>query len=112
MASSDPTDWWYYFDKVDVKKNAKCKHCDWKKPRGENKSTRLLKYHLEHAHPEQFSKKLEAERIKKKEEDRKRKMPSVADHFAPSSQAQRSALETLIDVEQPKAKKYHIFGML
>jgi hypothetical protein len=73
MANSDATDWWYYFDKVDDNKYAKCKHCDWKKPRDKYKSTKLLKYHLEHYHPEQYSKKLEAERMsKKKEEERKR----------------------------------------
>jgi hypothetical protein len=48
-------------------------HCDWTKDRSKNKSTYALKYHLEHTHPAQFNQKLEAERIKEKENFEKNK---------------------------------------
>ena len=44
---SNATDWWYYFEKTNEGKNAKCKFCDWEKPRGITKSTTKLKQHLE-----------------------------------------------------------------
>jgi hypothetical protein len=50
-------------------------HCNWTKDRSKGKSTYGLKYHLQHSHPtlfKLFSQKLEAERIKEKE-DHKRK---------------------------------------
>jgi len=64
-----PTDWWHYFDKVDAGKKAKCRNCPWIKDRGATKSTYSLKYHLERNHPELYSQKLEAERIKKKKDE-------------------------------------------
>jgi len=49
MAASSkikPTDWWYYFDKINDNKDASCKFCEWVKPRGDSKSTTKLKQHL------------------------------------------------------------------
>jgi hypothetical protein len=40
--------------------------------RSKDKSTKGLKYHLEHSHPPQFSQELEAERIKQKEISKKK----------------------------------------
>ena len=61
---SDTTNWWFYFDKTQNKSHAKCKKCQWERPRGGDCSTRLLKNHLEKIHPELFSQKLGAERQK------------------------------------------------
>ena len=36
------TDWWYYFEKIEQGKVAKCKHCDWTKDRSKDKSTNGL----------------------------------------------------------------------
>jgi thiamine pyrophosphokinase len=63
----DPTNWWYYFKKTEQGNGASCLHCNWTMKRSKDKSTKGLKYHLEHSHPPQFSQKLEAERIKQKE---------------------------------------------
>ena len=66
-----PTDWWYYFEKIDAGKRAKCRNCSWIRDRGAAKSTYNLKYHLEHQHQDLWSKKLEAERMKQKKQDDK-----------------------------------------
>jgi hypothetical protein len=82
--SSDPTSWWYYFEKSDDGKRVKCKHCTWEKPREKTASTNQLKAHLESKHPEQFSQKLEAGRIeekKKLEKEQRIKRNTLTDHF-------------------------------
>jgi hypothetical protein len=48
MFTHTHTDWWYYFEKIEQGKVAKCKHCDWTKDRSKDKSTNGLKYHLQH----------------------------------------------------------------
>ena len=95
MAYKDTTDWWYYFDKVD-KNKAKCKHCNWEKDRGKDMSTNKLKYHLERTHPELFSKKLEAERLKYKQALEKKKQ---------MQQLKININEAEADIGQPLAKK-------
>ena|SRR4030088_1766753 len=73
--STDPTSWWYYFEKIEGGKKAKCNHCEWETLRGKAAGTNGLKFHLQGKHPEQFSQKLEAERLaeKKKMEDNKKR---------------------------------------
>jgi hypothetical protein len=115
MVNSDPTDWWYYFEKVDNKEYAQCKLCAWKKPRGKDRSTRLLKNHLEKKHPEQWSKKLEAERLAEKkrfELERKRATTSIPDHFPklPRLQKDDEKDEDENQTENSQSKNYPIFG--
>jgi hypothetical protein len=76
---AEPTDWWYYFKKTAQGNVASCMHCNWTKDRSKDKSTKGLKYHLEHSHPAQFSQKLEAERIKEKEKFEKNKTQQKLD---------------------------------
>jgi hypothetical protein len=71
---ADPTDWWYYFKKTEQGKFAR-----WTKDRSKDKSTYALKYHIEHTHPAQLSQKLEAERIKEKENFEKNKTQQKLD---------------------------------
>jgi len=68
------TDRCYFFDKIDTGERAKCRNCSWIKDRGATKSTYNLKYHLEHQHPELWSQKLEAERMKQ-EKKKEEKLP-------------------------------------
>ena len=70
-ATNDPCDWWFYFEKINEGEMARCKNCNWEKPRGKDKSTRVLKYHLEHQHPLLFSQRLEA--IRQMEKNSKKK---------------------------------------
>ena len=70
----------------------KCKHCTWEKPQEKTASTSNLKFHLQ-KHPEEYSKKLEAERLAEKkrlETERKRANTSMTDHFPKLARADLS----------------------
>jgi hypothetical protein len=114
MENTDLTNWWYYFEKVNNKKNAQCKHCNWNKPRGKDKSTAILKYHLERKQPEQWSKKLEAERLAEKKRleaaaaTRKRAATSIRDHFPKIPKDNEK--EDEVQRENSQTKPYPIFG--
>ena len=107
--SLDPTNWWYYFDKTDGGKKVKCKHCTWEKPREKTASTNNLKFHLQ-KHQEEYSKKLEAERLAEKkrlETERKRANTntSLTDHFPKIARTDNES-----QIEKAESKTFPIFG--
>jgi hypothetical protein len=110
MGIEDTTDWWHYFEKIDDGKFAKCKHCEWKKPRGKTKSTYMLRYHLEHEHKQLYNQKIEAERKKTKaEEERKRKGPKIQNYLDVQTK-EAGEKHAKLDVNA-NPKKYPIFGI-
>jgi hypothetical protein len=108
MAPPDCTNWWYYFDKTKNKSHAKCKNCDWEKPRGKDYSTNLLKYHLENEHPQLYSQKLEAERQKTNENSRKRKL--VQQNLISKNDENDPLPKRTTPISQDKIKSNPIFG--
>jgi len=110
----DPTNWWYYFEKTQQGKVAKCKNCSWTKDRSKDKSTNGLKYHLEHSHAELFSQKLEADRIK--ETKAQKKQPHVQQILDIVKKPKISlGTEIQFDEETPESssaakRHYPIFG--
>ena len=71
--SIEKDNWWYYFDKIENGKYAKCKNCDWQKDRGIHKSSNILKNHLENSYPYLYQQKLSTVQ-EKHEKERKRKL--------------------------------------
>ena len=62
---------WYYFDKIEKGKYAKCKNCDWQKDGGTHKSSNILKNHLENFHTDLCQLKLST--VQEKLENKKKR---------------------------------------
>ena len=107
--SIEKDNWWYYFDKIENGKYAKCKNCNWQKDRGTHKSSNILKNHLENSHSDLYQQKLTSGQEKlEKERKRKLQFEQQQSFFVKKSDGIESTLATTskkAKIEQEKPAK-------